>query len=123
MASKEDKQDQDDLSFLRTEDFICLNCSVTMQNGITRRLALSAEAFGNKMCFLEDISVEVKSLLVFFILNCLLFLKFILAFKQNVTPNLPSCIFVLEQALSVRALQEVVNKNSESNVSLLFFIL
>jgi hypothetical protein len=60
MASKEDKQDQDDLSFLRTEDFICLNCSVTMQNGITRRLALSAEAFGNKMCFLEDISVEVK---------------------------------------------------------------
>jgi hypothetical protein len=36
---------------------------------------------------------------------------------------LPACIFVLEQALSVRALQEVVNKNSESSVSLLFFIL
>jgi ryanodine receptor 2 len=69
MASKEDKQDQDDLSFLRTEDFICLNCSVTMQNGITRRLALSAEAFGNKMCFLEDISVEVSKQLVFIQFN------------------------------------------------------
>ena len=64
MASKEDKQsngDPDDLSFLRTEDYICLNCSVITQNGINRRMALAAEAFGNKMCFLEDITLEVRT--------------------------------------------------------------
>ena len=64
MASKEDNQsngDPDDLSFLRTEDYICLNCSVITQNGINRRMALAAEAFGNKMCFLEDITLEVRA--------------------------------------------------------------
>ena len=63
------------------------------QSGVSRRMALAAEAFGNKMCFLEDISAE------------------------NVTPDLPSCLFVLEQALSVRALQEVVNSTNNSSVS------
>lgn len=29
------------------------------QTGVSRRMALAAEAFGNKMCFLEDISAEV----------------------------------------------------------------
>ncbi len=85
MASKEDKHsegDPDDLSFLRTvwflkifpiffvcfylnneilqEDYVCLNCSVITQNGINRRMALAAEAFGNNMCFLEDITLEVR---------------------------------------------------------------
>ncbi|RNA17192.1 Ryanodine receptor [Brachionus plicatilis] len=98
MASIEDKQsngEPDDLSFLRTEDYICLNCSVVTQNGISRRMALAAEAFGNKMCFLEDITLE------------------------NVTPDFPACIFVLEQALSVRALQEFVNSSENSNLSII----
>jgi hypothetical protein len=56
-------------------------------------MALAAEAFGNKMCFLEDITLE------------------------NVTPDFPACIFVLEQSLSVRALQEVVNSAHESTVN------
>jgi hypothetical protein len=43
----------------KQEDYICLNCAVTNQNGVTRRMGLAAEAFGNKMCFLEDISAEV----------------------------------------------------------------
>jgi hypothetical protein len=35
--------------------------------------------------------------------------------QKNVTPDLPACIFVLEQSLSVRALQEVVNTSNTDN--------
>ncbi|CAF1671541.1 unnamed protein product, partial [Adineta ricciae] len=52
------------------------------------------EAVGNRMCYLEDISNEVCC------------------------PDLASCIFLLEQAVSVRALQEMVNTTSaESSAS------
>lgn len=50
-----------------------MNCPVLTQNGASRRMAMAAEAFGNKMCFLEDITLEVKkkhqlwSILVFVI--------------------------------------------------------
>lgn len=56
-------------------------------------MALSGEAFGNRMCYLEDISNEVCC------------------------PDVASCVFVLEQAISVRALQEMVNTTSAEQVN------
>ncbi|KAJ8959408.1 hypothetical protein NQ318_022098 [Aromia moschata] len=71
MAEAEGKSEQDDVSFLRTEDMVCLSCTATGE-----RVCLAAEGFGNRHCFLENIADK--------------------------------CVFVIEQALSVRALQELV---------------
>lgn len=38
-------------------------------------------------------------------------------FSQNVPPDLSQCVFVIEQALSVRALQELVTAASSETVS------
>jgi len=86
MAGAED----DDVQFMRTEDHLCLSCVPV--SGV-KRMALSGEVFGNRMCYLEDISNEVCC------------------------PDLASCIFVLEQAVSVRALQEMVNTTSPEQSS------
>jgi hypothetical protein len=48
------------------------------------RICLAAEGFGNRHCFLENIA------------------------DKNIPPELSSCVFVIEQALSVRALQEMI---------------
>ncbi|KAI3389454.1 hypothetical protein SNEBB_011471 [Seison nebaliae] len=90
MADEVGNAEQDDVSFLRTEDLICLNCGSASAG---RRLALAGEGFGNRMCFLEDFSIE------------------------NVTPNLTEGVFLLEQALSVRALQEMLQANDHSGGS------
>ncbi|CAF3538671.1 unnamed protein product [Rotaria sordida] len=82
--------EDDDVQFMRTEDHLCLSCVPV--SGV-KRMALSGEVFGNRMCYLEDISNEVCC------------------------PDLASCIFVLEQAVSVRALQEMVNTTSTEQSS------
>lgn len=51
---------------------------------IGTRICLAAEGFGNRHCFLENIA------------------------DKNNPPDLSSCVFVIEQALSVRALQEMI---------------
>ncbi|XP_055318049.1 ryanodine receptor isoform X5 [Sitodiplosis mosellana] len=79
MAEAEGGSEQDDVSFLRTEDMVCLSCTATGE-----RVMLAAEGFGNRHCFLENIA------------------------DKNVPPDLSQCVFVIEQALSVRALQELV---------------
>nr|AXA98483.1 Ryanodine receptor [Sesamia inferens] len=71
--------EQDDVSFLRTEDMVCLSCTATGE-----RVCLAAEGFGNRHCFPENIA------------------------DKNIPPDLSQCVFVIEQALSVRALQELV---------------
>ncbi len=71
-------------------------------------MALSGEAFGNRMCYLEDISNEVE---VFSNKNSWSFFEF-----KVCCPDLASCVFVLEQAVSVRALQEMVNTTSTEQV-------
>ncbi|XP_064623398.1 ryanodine receptor-like isoform X6 [Lineus longissimus] len=85
--AEEGHSEQDDVSFLRTDDMVCMTCvahfSKDTQDG--ERVCLAAEGFGNRMCFLENTS------------------------NKNVPPDLSVCIFVLEQALSVRALQEMVS--------------
>ncbi|KAL3284793.1 hypothetical protein HHI36_018934 [Cryptolaemus montrouzieri] len=79
MAEAEGGSEQDDVSFLRTEDMVCLSCTATGE-----RVCLAAEGFGNRHCFLENIA------------------------DKNIPPDLSQCVCVIEQALSVRALQELV---------------
>ncbi|XP_049853809.1 ryanodine receptor isoform X5 [Schistocerca gregaria] len=79
MADSEGGSEQDDVSFLRTEDMVCLSCTATGE-----RVCLAAEGFGNRHCYLETIA------------------------DKNIPPDLSQCVFVIEQALSVRALQELV---------------
>uniref|UniRef100_A0A7N6A8U4 Ryanodine receptor 2 n=1 Tax=Anabas testudineus TaxID=64144 RepID=A0A7N6A8U4_ANATE len=54
------------------------------------KLCLAAEGFGNRLCFLESISNS-----------------------KNVPPDLSICTFVLEQSLSVRALQEMLASSED----------
>ncbi|XP_072162212.1 ryanodine receptor isoform X2 [Bemisia tabaci] len=79
MTEADGGSEQDDVSFLRTEDMVCLSCTATGE-----RVCLAAEGFGNRHCFLENIA------------------------DKNIPPDLSQCVFVIEQALSVRALQELV---------------
>uniref|UniRef100_A0A8C7LAT0 Ryanodine receptor 1 n=1 Tax=Oncorhynchus kisutch TaxID=8019 RepID=A0A8C7LAT0_ONCKI len=58
------------------------------------KLCLSCEGFGNRLCFLETTSNA-----------------------QNVPPDLAICCFILEQSLSVRALQEMLANTTELNES------
>lgn len=62
---------------------VCLQSTAT-----GTRICLAAEGFGNRQCFLENIA------------------------DKNYPPELSSCVFVIEQALSVRALQEMVTAES-----------
>ncbi|XP_064490365.1 ryanodine receptor-like isoform X2 [Ornithodoros turicata] len=79
MGDAEGSSEQDDVSFLRTDDMVCLQCIAT-----GTRVCLAAEGFGNRHCYLENIA------------------------DKNFPPEMLSCVLVLEQALSVRALQEMV---------------
>ncbi|XP_071036526.1 ryanodine receptor [Parasteatoda tepidariorum] len=79
MAEAEGSSEQDDVSFLRTDDMVCLQCTATGE-----RVCLAAEGFGNRNCYLENIA------------------------DKNTPPEMSSAVFVIEQALSVRALQEMV---------------
>ncbi|XP_028331499.1 ryanodine receptor 2 isoform X4 [Gouania willdenowi] len=79
----------DEIQFLRTDDEVVLQCSATIQKE-QQKLCLAAEGFGNRLCFLESISNS-----------------------KNVPPDLSICTFVLEQSLSVRALQEMLANNEE----------
>lgn len=51
---------------------------------IGTRICLAAEGFGNRRCFLENIA------------------------DKNIPSEVSTCVFVIEQALSVRALQEMI---------------
>lgn len=71
---------------------------VALQTSATgERVCLAAEGFGNRHCFLENIA------------------------DKNIPPDLSQCVFVIEQALSVRALQELVTAAASESVS--YFIL
>ena len=86
---------------------MCLSCT-----GTGERVCLSAEGFGNRQCFLESIVDKVcrskEDLFKFPI--------FIIFLFQNVPPDLSQCVFVIEQALSVRALQEIISSNDAEAV-------
>ncbi|XP_072515634.1 ryanodine receptor 1 [Salminus brasiliensis] len=82
---------EEEIQFLRTEDQVVLQCTATILKEQIK-LCLSCEGFGNRLCFLETTSNA-----------------------QNVPPDLAICCFILEQSLSVRALQEMLSHTSESS--------
>uniref|UniRef100_A0A4W5M116 Inositol 1,4,5-trisphosphate/ryanodine receptor domain-containing protein n=1 Tax=Hucho hucho TaxID=62062 RepID=A0A4W5M116_9TELE len=73
----------------RRDDEVVLQCSATVHKE-QQKLCLAAEGFGNRLCFLESTSNS-----------------------KNVPPDLSICTFVLEQSLSVRALQEMLANTEE----------
>ncbi|XP_046877714.1 ryanodine receptor 3 isoform X6 [Hypomesus transpacificus] len=75
---------EDEIQFLRTDDEVVLQCVAAIQKE-NRKFCLAAEGLGNRLCYLEPTS-EAK----------------------YVPPDLCICNFVLEQSLSVRALQEML---------------
>uniref|UniRef100_A0A8C9E6F2 Inositol 1,4,5-trisphosphate/ryanodine receptor domain-containing protein n=1 Tax=Phocoena sinus TaxID=42100 RepID=A0A8C9E6F2_PHOSS len=77
---------------LRDDDEMVLQCSAMVLKE-QLKLCLAAEGFGNRLCFLEPTSNA-----------------------QNVPPDLAICCFVLEQSLSVRALQEMLANTVEAGV-------
>ncbi|KAM9380915.1 ryanodine receptor 3 [Phaethornis superciliosus] len=83
---------EDEIQFLRTDDEVVLQC-VASTHKEQRKFCLAAEGLGNRLCFLEPTS-EAK----------------------YVPPDLCICNFVLEQSLSVRALQEML-ANTGDNAS------
>uniref|UniRef100_A0A8C7FXE7 Ryanodine receptor 3 n=1 Tax=Oncorhynchus kisutch TaxID=8019 RepID=A0A8C7FXE7_ONCKI len=82
---------EDDIQFLRTDDEVVLQSVATIQKE-NRKFCLSVEGLGNRLCFLEPTS-EAK----------------------YVPPDLCICCFILEQSLSVRALQEMLAHTVPNN--------
>ncbi|KAM9788015.1 ryanodine receptor 3-like isoform 2-T2 [Syngnathus typhle] len=82
---------EDEIQFLRTDDEVVLQCVACIQKE-NRKFCLAAEGLGNRLCYLEPTS-EAK----------------------YVPPDLCICTFVLEQSLSVRALQEMLAKSGQNN--------
>ncbi|XP_047184844.1 ryanodine receptor 3 isoform X2 [Scophthalmus maximus] len=85
---------EDEIQFLRTDDEVVLQSVANIQKE-HRKFCLAVEGLGNRLCYLESTS-EAKS----------------------VPPDLCICNFVLEQSLSVRALQEMLantGQNSEGS--------
>uniref|UniRef100_A0A5F8HC19 Ryanodine receptor 3 n=1 Tax=Monodelphis domestica TaxID=13616 RepID=A0A5F8HC19_MONDO len=78
------------LCFSQQEDEVVLQCVANIHKE-QRKFCLAAEGLGNRLCFLEPTS-EAK----------------------YVPPDLCICNFVLEQSLSVRALQEMLANTGEN---------
>ncbi|CAJ1073769.1 ryanodine receptor 3-like isoform X17 [Xyrichtys novacula] len=82
---------EDEIQFLRTDDEVVLQCVACIQKE-NRKFCLAAEGLGNRLCYLEPTS-EAK----------------------YVPPDLCICTFILEQSLSVRALQEMLAKSGQNS--------
>ncbi|CAL8272401.1 unnamed protein product [Merluccius merluccius] len=82
---------EDEIQFLRTDDEVVLQCVACIQKE-NRKFCLTAEGLGNRLCYLEPTS-EAK----------------------YVPPDLCIASFVLEQSLSVRALQEMLAKSGQNS--------
>ncbi|XP_072558334.1 ryanodine receptor 1-like isoform X2 [Paramormyrops kingsleyae] len=82
---------EEEIQFLRTDDQVVLQCTASILKEQIK-LCLSCEGFGNRLAFLEATSNA-----------------------QNVPPDLAICCFILEQSLSVRALQEMLANTTEMN--------
>ncbi|TRY98674.1 hypothetical protein DNTS_033428 [Danionella cerebrum] len=89
----EGAEGEEEIQFLRTDDQVVLQCTATILKEQIK-LCLSCEGFGNRLCFLETTSNA-----------------------QNCPPDLAICVFILEQSLSVRALQEMLANTTELNES------
>lgn len=77
--------------------------------GGTERVSLSAEGFGSRICSVEGVSDRVitRKMSVFLYISSL----------QNFPPDMSICSFFIHQALSIRALQEMMKIRDEEKVS------
>uniref|UniRef100_A0A8C9XK62 Inositol 1,4,5-trisphosphate/ryanodine receptor domain-containing protein n=1 Tax=Sander lucioperca TaxID=283035 RepID=A0A8C9XK62_SANLU len=75
--------------YYSTDDQVVLQCTASILKEQIK-LCLSCEGFGNRLCFLETTSNA----------------------QVIVPPDLAICCFILEQSLSVRALQEMLSNSS-----------
>ncbi|XP_020570403.2 ryanodine receptor 3 isoform X4 [Oryzias latipes] len=82
---------EDEIQFLRTDDEVVLQSAATIGKE-HRKFCLAAEGLGNRLCYLEPTS-EAK----------------------YVPPDMCICNFVLEQSLSVRALQEMLANTGQNS--------
>ncbi|CAL9692587.1 unnamed protein product [Knipowitschia caucasica] len=82
---------EDEIQFLRTDDEVVLQSVASIEKE-HQKFCLAAEGLGNRLGYLESTS-EAK----------------------HVPPDLCVCNFVLEQSLSVRALQEMLANTSSSS--------
>lgn len=82
------------------------------------KVCVSCEGFGNRLCFLETTSnAQVQYLKDTGVICATLVLDLTICFVlQNVPPDLAICCFILEQSLSVRALQEMLSNTSLDEV-------
>ncbi|KAM3723537.1 Ryanodine receptor [Dirofilaria immitis] len=94
MTDKEGTGDgeQDDISFLRTGDIVAMTCMASAnREGVlgSERVCLCTEGFGNRMCSLENVS------------------------DRDLPPDISMCMLYIDNALSVRALQEMMSNDNE----------
>uniref|UniRef100_A0A3B3B7L4 Inositol 1,4,5-trisphosphate/ryanodine receptor domain-containing protein n=1 Tax=Oryzias melastigma TaxID=30732 RepID=A0A3B3B7L4_ORYME len=89
---------EDEIQFLRTDDEVVLQSAATIQKD-HRKFCLAAEGLGNRVCYLEPTS-EAK----------------------YVPPDMCICNFVLEQSLSVRALQEMLANTGQNSEGVSTFL-
>ncbi|CAJ0957143.1 unnamed protein product, partial [Mesorhabditis belari] len=84
--------EQDDVSFLRTGDIVALSCLTSHnRDGVlgSERVCLCTEGFGNRMCTLENVS------------------------DKDIPPDIAMCMLYIDNALSMRALQEMMSADSD----------
>ncbi|RXN33037.1 ryanodine receptor 2-like protein [Labeo rohita] len=81
---------EDEIQFLRTRDELVLRCCSSGPH--QQKLCLAAEGFGDRLCYLESTSNS-----------------------KNVPADLSVCVFVLDQCLSVRALQEMLANHEDQH--------
>lgn len=101
------------------DDQVVLQCTASVLKEQIK-LCLSCEGFGNRLCFLETTSnAQVRTptfvcpVLYVTLFYQLCFTSVLFIHLQNVPPDLAICTFILEQSLSVRALQEMLANTVE----------
>ncbi|PIO54910.1 hypothetical protein TELCIR_23715, partial [Teladorsagia circumcincta] len=73
-------------------DIVCLSCIASHnRDGVlgSERVCLCTEGFGNRMCTLENVS------------------------DRDIPPDIAICMLYIDNALSMRALQEMMSADSE----------
>uniref|UniRef100_A0A3P8VLF2 Inositol 1,4,5-trisphosphate/ryanodine receptor domain-containing protein n=1 Tax=Cynoglossus semilaevis TaxID=244447 RepID=A0A3P8VLF2_CYNSE len=84
---------EEEIQFLRTDDQVVLQCTASILKEQIK-VCLSCEGFGNRLLKKKKKKKKKSDLFI------------------NVPPDLAICCFILEQSLSVRALQEMLSNSS-----------
>ncbi|CAJ0581879.1 unnamed protein product, partial [Mesorhabditis spiculigera] len=82
----------EDLSYIKRGDIVALSCLTSHnRDGVlgSERVCLCTEGFGNRMCTLENVS------------------------DKDIPPDIAMCMLYIDNALSMRALQEMMSADSD----------